>query len=88
MIEQRTLLLSQSYEPLKVISWQRAFTLLCLGKVEVLEEYDQDIRSITIVFKMPAVVRLINAFRRHRKPVKFSRVNIYARDKYSLIFFF
>lgn len=78
----RTLLLSQSYEPIKVISWQRAFTLLTLGKVEVLEEYDRNIRTINLVFKMPAVVRLLRAFRRHRKPVKFSRVNIYARDKY------
>lgn len=77
-----TLLLSQSYEPIKVISWQRAFTLLTLGKVEVLEEYDHPIRAVSLVFKMPAVVRLLRAFRRHEKPVKFSRVNIYARDKY------
>ncbi len=77
-----TLLLTQGYEPLKVISWQRAITLFTLGKVEVIENYDTDIRSPTVVFKMPAVVRLINAFRRHKKPVKFSRVNIYARDKY------
>ena len=35
----RTLLLSQSYEPIKLISWQRALTLLTLGKVEVVREY-------------------------------------------------
>ena len=79
---QSTLLLSQSYEPLKVIPWQRAFTLLLLGKVEVLHEYDRDVKTVTIVFKMPAVIRLLRAFRRHKKPVKFSRVNIYARDRY------
>ena len=79
---QSTLLLSQSYEPLKVIPWQRAFTLLLLGKVEVLEEYERDVKTVTVVFKMPAVVRLLRAFRRHKKPVKFSRVNIYARDRY------
>ncbi|WP_428261700.1 HNH endonuclease [Haliangium sp.] len=81
-IATRTLLLSQSYEPVKVISWRRAFTLLTLGKVEVLEEYNDNIRTMTMVFKVPAVVRLLRAFRRHNKPVKFSRVNIYARDKY------
>ncbi len=79
---QSTLLLSQSYEPIKVIPWQRAFTLLLLGKVEVLEEYERNVKTVTIVFKMPAVVRLLRAFRRHKKPVKFSRVNIYARDRY------
>jgi 5-methylcytosine-specific restriction endonuclease McrA len=78
----RTLLLSQSYEPLRVISWKRAFTLLTLGKVEVVEEYDRNIRTCYLVFKMPAVVRLIDAFRRHRHPVRFSRVNVYARDRY------
>ena len=82
MTATRTLLLSQSYEPIKVISWQRAIVLLSLGKVEVIEEYDRDIRTVSVVIKMPAVVRLLRAFRRHKKPVKFSRVNIYARDKY------
>jgi len=78
----RTLLLSQSYEPLELISWQRAFTMLTLGKVEVVEEYDHDVRTVSVIFKVPAVVRLLRAFRRFRKPVKFSRVNIYARDDY------
>ena len=77
-----TLLLSQGYEPIKVISWQRAITLLFLGKVEVLKEYDGDIRAVSLVIKIPAVVRLLRAFRRHVRPVKFSRVNIYARDHY------
>ena len=78
----RTLVLSQGYEPVKVITWQRAITLLFLGKVEVLEEYDHDIHAVSIIIKVPAVVRLLRAFRRHAKPVKFSRVNIYARDNY------
>ena len=78
----QTLLLNQGFEPIKVISWQRAITLLFLGKVEVLEEYDRDIRSVNLIIKVPAVVRLLRAFRRHARPVKFSRVNIYARDNY------
>lgn len=78
----RTLLLTQSYEPIRVISWKRAFTLLTLGKVEVVEEYDRNIRTCYLVFKMPAVVRLVNAFCRFRRPVRFSRVNVYARDRY------
>ncbi|KKM68003.1 hypothetical protein LCGC14_1465280 [marine sediment metagenome] len=78
----QTLVLSQSYTPLKVVSWQRAVTLLFQGKVEVVEEYEDHIRSTFLVIKMPAVVRLINAFRRRKKPVKFSRINIYGRDKY------
>jgi 5-methylcytosine-specific restriction endonuclease McrA len=82
----RTLVLSPGYEPVKVVSWQRAITLLFLGKVEVIEEYDRDIKSTSLVIKIPAVVRLLAAIRRHRQPVKFSRVNIYGRDRYSCQF--
>ncbi|MEZ4365708.1 MAG: HNH endonuclease [Kofleriaceae bacterium] len=78
----RTLLLSQGYEPIKVIPWQRAITLMFLGKVEVVSEYDAGVRSVSLVLKIPAVVRLLRAFRRYSRPVKFSRVNIYARDGY------
>lgn len=78
----RTLLLNQGYEPIKIISWQRAITLLTLHKVEVVEEYDAQIRATSLLVHVPAVVRLRKAFRRHAKPVKFSRVNIYARDDY------
>jgi 5-methylcytosine-specific restriction endonuclease McrA len=79
-LQTRVLLLAQSYEPLEVISWKRAFSLLTLGKIEVLEEYDDRVRTVSLVFKVPAVVRLLNAFRRRNKIVKFSRINIYARD--------
>jgi 5-methylcytosine-specific restriction endonuclease McrA len=76
----RTLLLTRGYEPIQVISWQRAITLVALDKVEVVEEYDAEIRAVSLMVRVPAVVRLLKTFRRHAKPVKFSRVNIYARD--------
>jgi 5-methylcytosine-specific restriction endonuclease McrA len=82
MTNEQTLVLNQGYEPIKIVPWWRAVQLLALGKVEVVEEYDRDVRSTYLVIKMPAVVRLVRAFRRHRKPVKFSRVNIYGRDNY------
>ena len=78
----RTLLLTQGYEPVKIIPWQRAMTLLALDKVDVVEEYEAEIRATSMILKVPAVVRLRKAFRRFAKPVKFSRVNIYARDGY------
>lgn len=82
----QTLVLSQGFEPIKIVSWQRAITLLFLGKVEVVEEYDRDIKTTSLVIKIPSVVRLLNAFRRHRKPTKFSRVNIYGRDGYRCMY--
>ena len=80
---QSTLLLDNGYQPIDVISWKDAVRLLTLDKIEVIEEYDKDIRSMYLVIKMPAVVRLVNSFRKRKAQVKFSRVNIYTRDKYT-----
>ena len=83
---QRTLVLNHAYEPIKVVSWQRAISLLTLGKVEVIEEYGWSVRSVALVIKVPAVVRILRAFRRRKQPVRFSRVNIYARDRYRCLY--
>jgi 5-methylcytosine-specific restriction endonuclease McrA len=77
----RTLVLDQGYQPHRIVSWQRAITMLFDGKVEVVEEYDHDIRSVTVTIKMPAVVRLLRAVR-HRRGVKFSRINVATRDEF------
>ena len=79
---EHVLLLNISYEPLKVINWRKAVTMLCLGKVEVIEEYGRDIHSVSFSIKLPSVVRLLKMVKRNNSPVKFSRQNIYARDRY------
>jgi 5-methylcytosine-specific restriction endonuclease McrA len=79
----RTLLLSAMYEPMATISWRKAITLLTLGKVEVIEEHDRDVRSISLVIKLPSVVRLIQRFRRHKQRVRFSKQNLFARDRWT-----
>jgi 5-methylcytosine-specific restriction endonuclease McrA len=77
-----TLLLSHAYEPVDRISWQRAITLWWADKVEILEEYeDREIRSVTFAMRMPSVVRFLTAFRSKKRSVKFSRENVYTRDK-------
>ena len=78
----RTLVLDPGYQPHRIVSWQRAVTMLFEGKVEVIEEYDQDIRSVSITIKMPAVVRLLRRIRGRKKAVKFSRINVMTRDKF------
>lgn len=78
----RTLVLDQSYRPHRVISWQRAIMMIFQDKVEVLEEYDEDIRSVSITIKMPAVIRLLNRITGRKKAVKFSRINVATRDDF------
>lgn len=82
---ERTLLLNATFEPLKIISWQRAITLITQGKVEVIESYDRDVRGVSITFKLPSILRLLKLarVRRTSREVRFSRANIYLRDKYT-----
>jgi 5-methylcytosine-specific restriction endonuclease McrA len=84
MTHAQTLLLNATFEPVKVISWQRAMTLLCLGKVEIIDEHDTEVRSVTFTFRLPSIVRLLKyvRVRMTREQVPFTRANIYRRDDY------
>lgn len=79
---EQVLLLNITYEPLKVINWKRAIIMLTLGKVEVIEEYNREIHSVSFSIKLPAVVRLLRFVKRPETPVRFCRQNIYIRDDY------
>ena len=82
---EQTLLLNATYEPLKVVRWQKAVTLWCQGKVEVISVHDREVRSVSISLKLPSVIRLLRYIRiKYRFGyVPFSRANIYARDNHT-----
>jgi len=79
----QTLVLTQGYQPHRIVTWQKAVTMLFAGKVEVVEEYDDEIRSVSITIRMPAVVRLLRAVRGRKHAVKFSRINVMTRDEFT-----
>lgn len=81
---EQTLLLNASYEPLKIVHWQKAVTLWCQGKVEVISVYDREIRAVSFSFRLPSVIRLLRYIKIKRRfdYVPFSRANIYARDEH------
>ena len=74
------LLLNASYQPIKVISWKRAVCLWFSGKVEIVEEYEHDLRSVSVIIKAPAVVRLLRYVHISKRKPPLSRANILARD--------
>jgi 5-methylcytosine-specific restriction endonuclease McrA len=79
----KVLLLNSTYEPLRVISWERAICLWFEEKVEIVTEYsDFELKSVSLTIKCPAVVRLLQYVRGKKHRVKFSRVNVFSRDKY------
>lgn len=81
------LVLSKTWEPYDRVSWERAFVLLCGAddgkkKVEVIEYHERTVRSGSLrEWKVPSVIRFIQAVTPEIHAVKFSRENIYARDK-------
>ncbi len=79
-----TLLLNATYEPLRILHWHKAVTLLWLEKVETLEVHDRRIHSASLSISLPSVMRLhsIIPLRDRHRAVKFSRVNIFTQDAY------
>jgi len=82
---EQTLLLNATYEPLRVVHWQKAITLWCQGKVEIVAVYDREVRSVSFSVKLPSVIRLLRRIRVRKTVdyVPFSRANIYARDRHT-----
>lgn len=81
---EQTLVLNATYEPLGVVSWQRAMTLLYQNKVEVVANYERFIRGVKARIQLPSVLRLLRHVRLRRifSEVPFSRANVYARDEH------
>lgn len=78
------LVLNASFEPLHIVSWQRALQLLFQGKVEVIEESQQEVRTVRLTIRVPAVLRLLNyiPLTRKKQVIRFSRINVFIRDQY------
>jgi hypothetical protein len=84
------LVLSKTWEPMDRISWEDAFTVLFGGegarKAEVIEfDAGKVVHSGSPAgelraWKVPSVIRFVNAMVPQLKGVRFSRENIYARD--------
>jgi 5-methylcytosine-specific restriction endonuclease McrA len=80
----RALVLNSSYQPIKLISWQKALCLWFQGKVEVLEYHPGAARSASNSFRLPSVMRLKRYVTPRRTVrLKFSRENIYLRDNHT-----
>lgn len=80
----RSLLLNSSYEPMRVVTWQKALIMWFQGKVEILEYHGVFARSVSSSFKLPSVLRLKSYVRgRTTTHIRFCRENVYIRDNYT-----
>ncbi len=78
------LVLNASFEPLQIVTWQRAIQLLFQGKVEVIEESEQEVRTVRLTIRVPAVLRLLEyiPIKKKKQIVRFSRTNVFIRDQH------
>ena len=77
-------MLNASFEPLHIVTWQRAMQLLFQGKVEVIEESDHEIRTVRLTIRLPIVLRLLKyvPLKTKKQIIRFSRTNVFIRDQY------
>lgn len=76
-----TLVLDVGYRPISVAPWQNAIVWVLDRVAETVDEYpDRQIRTPNWSVQMPSVVRLLRPITRKRA-IKFSRQNVYARDR-------
>lgn len=76
-----TLVLSVNWRPYARVSWMEAVVLYLKERVEIVESYvDRMIRSPSLHLPMPSVCRFVSAVKNRRKVIKFSRLNVFARD--------
>jgi 5-methylcytosine-specific restriction endonuclease McrA len=71
-----------SYYPLSLWPWQTAIKAAFLERVDIIAEYDREIRSPSLRMKLPSVI----ALRQYVRPAShsaFTRFNLFLRDRFT-----
>ena len=74
-----------SYYPLSLWSWQDAVRDVFLERVNIVSEYDREIRSPSFKMKLPSVISLKSFIKPSEFP-NFTRFNVFLRDKFTCLY--
>ena len=77
------LVLNFTYEALGIVDLKRAVGLLFAGKAEIVHAGTGELRSSTIAFRMPSIVRMLYFIKRRRPRVSLTKKNVLLRDDYT-----
>ena len=80
------LVLNQNYQPLNICDVRRAVSLLGRGKAEIILESGKILRSATVRFAMPEVIRLVYMVKRPLHRRRLSRREVFVRDRYQCVY--
>lgn len=78
----KVLVLTAQYVPHAFTTWQEGICLIYTNKCHVLEEYEATVSSPRVTIRVPSVVALRKEFSPNKKGIKFSRANVYQRDRH------
>ena len=79
------LVLNSTYEPLNVTSLARAVRLVFVGKA-VVEHQSGVLRTQTLAFPLPSVIRMVYYIARGRRKVALTKKNVLLRDDYTCVY--
>ena len=71
-----------SYFPLSIWSWQDAVKAVFLDRVNIVSEYEEEVRSPTFSMRLPSVIALKQYVPLSRRPA-FTRYNVFLRDRFA-----
>lgn len=83
---QRCLVLNSDYTFLGVASWQQSISAVFSGKAIVESEYDNEVHSVSLTIKVPAVIRLrkyVKILYDRITFVSFTKHNLFIRDNFT-----
>jgi 5-methylcytosine-specific restriction endonuclease McrA len=82
-LKKNVLILNQNYEPIAICNVRKAVILVFLGKAEIVESLDSEIRSVSFSMAFPSVVRLNIYIYKPYSAVVLNRKNIHRRDRHT-----
>ncbi len=74
-----------SYYPLSLWPWQEVIKAVFLDRVDVVDSYDQVVRSPSLEMRLPSVIAL-REFVAQDRPPAFTRFNVFLRDGFSCVY--
>ena len=70
-----------SYFPLSLWSWQDTVKAVFLDRVNIVSEYEREVRSPNFIMRLPSVISLKEYVPLARRPA-FTRFNVFLRDRF------
>jgi 5-methylcytosine-specific restriction endonuclease McrA len=83
LIRAPVLVLNLNYVPINICTARRAIIMLGKGKAEQLENHRGQIFTVTAVFDVPSIIRLVYLIKRPFLPRKLSKKEVFLRDRFT-----